>query len=102
MWNGVSTPVTGLFYGGGAGQLLAQLAEGLALPVTAFASSYAFFLILMRLRLLRVSREVELAGLDLPEMGTEGYPKDWEPTPEALGLRRPRTAPAGLAAAAGD
>jgi hypothetical protein len=32
------------------------------------------------LKLLRVSRDVELQGLDLPEMGTLGYPRDWEPS----------------------
>jgi hypothetical protein len=30
-------------------------------------------------KFLRVSREVELEGLDLPEMGSLGYPKDFEP-----------------------
>jgi len=34
--------------------------------------------------LLRVSREVELQGLDIPEMGVKGYPVDWEPAADAI------------------
>jgi ammonium transporter, Amt family len=101
LWNGVATPVTGLLYGG-TGQFLAQLAEAVAIPAVAFSSSLVVFKVMAHFRLLRVSREVELAGLDMPEMGAEGYPKDWEPSPEALGLPQPRAVPAGLAAAAGD
>jgi hypothetical protein len=42
--------------------------------------TYDFFKALAALKLLRVSREVELQGLDLPEMGALGYPTDWEPS----------------------
>lgn len=83
--NGVATPVTGLLYGGG-GQFLAQLAEAVAVPVTVIATSLVFFTILKRLNLLRVSAAVELAGLDMDEMGAEGYPKDWEPSAEARAI----------------
>jgi Amt family ammonium transporter len=77
-WNGVSTPVTGLLYGGGS-QIFAQLAEGLSVLVVAGSLSYVFFKILAALKLLRVSPVDELNGLDIPEMGAEGYPVDWEP-----------------------
>src|SRR6185503_16165991 len=77
-WNGVATPVTGLLYGGGT-QILAQLAEAVAVAVTVVGLSLVFFKILAALKLLRVSATDELTGLDIPEMGTEGYPKDWEP-----------------------
>ena len=83
-WNGISTPVTGLLYGGGLGQFLAQSAEALAVIVVAGGLSYVFFQVLAYFKVLRVSAEVELAGLDMPEMGAEGYPKDWEPSAEAL------------------
>jgi ammonium transporter, Amt family len=82
-WNGVATPVTGLLYGGNT-QILAQLAEALAVIVVVGGLSYLFFKVLDALKLLRVSAKVELEGLDLPEMGAEGYPKDWEPSAEAV------------------
>lgn len=78
-WNGVESPVTGLLYGG-ATQIFAQLAEAGSIFVVVFGLSYVFFKVLAALKLLRVSREVELQGLDLPEMGTLAYPQDWEPS----------------------
>lgn len=77
-WNGVSTAVTGLLYGGSA-QLVAQLLEIVGLGLPAFVLSYAFFKAVNALGLLRVSAEDELMGLDMPEMGVQGYPQDWEP-----------------------
>ncbi|HET9914893.1 MAG TPA: hypothetical protein VFQ13_23590, partial [Anaerolineales bacterium] len=77
-WNGVESPVTGLLYGGTT-QIFAQLAEAGSIFVVVFGLSYVFFKVLAALKLLRVSREVELQGLDLPEMGALGYPVDWEP-----------------------
>jgi len=82
-WNGVPTPVTGLLYGGTT-QILAQLSEAGAVILFVFGLSYVFFRVLMALKLLRVSAEVELMGLDIPEMGSEGYPKDWEPAKDAV------------------
>jgi ammonium transporter, Amt family len=82
-WNGVATPVTGLLYGGYT-QILAQLAEAITVFVVVFGLTFLFFKVLSALKLLRVSREDELAGLDIPEMGSEGYPKDWEPAPDAI------------------
>ena len=78
-WNGVESAVTGLLYGGTT-QIFAQLAEAASIFVTVFGLSYVFFKALAALKLLRVSREVELQGLDLPEMGALGYPVDWEPS----------------------
>jgi Amt family ammonium transporter len=78
-WNGVESAVTGLLYGGGT-QIIAQAIEVTSIFVFAFGLSYVFFKALAALKLLRVSREVELQGLDLPEMGTFGYPVDWEPS----------------------
>jgi len=84
-WNGVATPVTGLLYGGGFSQLIAQFAEALSVLVVVGGLSYVFFRILAALKLLRVSAADELAGLDMPEMGSESYPEDWEPAKSALG-----------------
>jgi Amt family ammonium transporter len=82
-WNGIDSAVTGLIYGGTT-QILAQIAEVLAITIVVVGLSYAFFKLLAALKLLRVSAEVELAGLDMPEMGALGYPPDWEPTPEQI------------------
>ena len=78
-WNGVESAVTGLLYGGTT-QILAQAIEVTSIFVFAFGLSYVFFKVLAALKLLRVSREVELQGLDIPEMGVLGYPADWEPS----------------------
>jgi Amt family ammonium transporter len=83
-WNGVASPVTGLFYGGGWGQLAAQAMEVLALILFVGGLSFLFFKLLNALKLLRVSKEVEIAGLDIPEMGSLGYPPDWEAAPDAI------------------
>jgi ammonium transporter, Amt family len=72
-WNGMSTPVTGLFYGGGANQLIAQAIEAGAVTVAAGGLSFVFFKVVDALKLLRVAPDVEVRGLDIPEMGVHGY-----------------------------
>jgi Amt family ammonium transporter len=71
-WNGVCTPVTGLFYGGGT-QLIAQALEVIAVFITVFGLSYLVFAALKRAGLLRSRAEDEIGGLDIPEMGSPGY-----------------------------
>jgi Amt family ammonium transporter len=71
-WNGMESAVTGLLYGGGT-QILDQLAEVAAVIIFAFGLSFVFFKVLSALKLLRSKPEDELAGLDMPEMGTPGY-----------------------------
>jgi Amt family ammonium transporter len=71
-WNGVSTPVTGLFYGGGT-QIIAQVLEAVSVAVVVFGLSYALFTALKRMGLMRSRAEDEIGGLDLPEMGSLGY-----------------------------
>ncbi len=83
-WNGIASPVTGLFYGGGWGQLGAQAIEAVALIIFVGGLSFLFFKLLKKLKLLRVSEKIEREGLDVPEMGSIGYPEDWEPAPEAI------------------
>lgn len=73
-WNGVDTAVTGLFYGGST-QIVAQAFEAIAIALFVFGTSYVFFGVLMRAGLLRSRAEDEIAGLDLPEMGSLGYPE---------------------------
>jgi Amt family ammonium transporter len=71
-WNGVAGKVTGLFYGNG-GQFVAQFI-GVATNFI-FVASMAFitYKIIEVLVGNRVSAEVEINGLDIPEMGTPGY-----------------------------
>jgi Amt family ammonium transporter len=100
-WNGVETAVTGLV-AGGTTQIFAQLFEVVAVGTTVFGLSYLFFRVLAAFGVLRVSAEVELKGLDLPEMGTEAYPKDWEPSPEAVREALKGKAPVGVPVGASD
>ncbi len=74
-WNGVTGSVTGLFYGGGASQLAAQLVGISTLIGFVFTLSFVINLILEYFMGQRVSAETELAGLDIPEMGQLGYPE---------------------------
>ncbi|MEK7286669.1 MAG: ammonium transporter [Nitrospirota bacterium] len=71
-WNGVKGPVTGLFYGD-SGQLIAQIIEIFVCFTFIFSISYLFFKVLDKLVGNRVSAEMEIEGLDIPEMGVRGY-----------------------------
>lgn len=74
-WNGIDKAVTGLFYGGGFGQLGAQLIEAGTIFIFAAGLSWLFFVVLNRFGLLRSEPRAEIVGLDIPEMGARGY---WE------------------------
>jgi ammonium transporter, Amt family len=74
-WNGVESAVTGIV-GGSFSQMLPQVLEVVAVGTFAFGLSYAFFSVLKRAGVLRTRAEDELAGLDLPEMGEQGYAPD--------------------------
>jgi Amt family ammonium transporter len=73
-WNGVEGSVTGLFYGD-PGQFLAQLIGVCTLVGVIFTLSYVFNWFVDLVVGQRVSADVELEGLDLPEMGALGYPE---------------------------
>jgi len=73
-WNGVAGPVRGLFFGDPA-QLGAQLIGVAVNGAFVFAASYAFFRLVERFMGNRVPAEVEHAGLDTLEMGTDAYPR---------------------------
>jgi Amt family ammonium transporter len=82
-WNGVvreefvklygSDGVRGLFYGD-ASQLYMQLVNAAVVAAFGFAMAYAWFKVSDLITPIRVSKEVELEGLDGPEMGVLGYP----------------------------
>ncbi len=73
-WNGVDGSVTGLFYGD-AGQFVAQLIGVCTLVGVIFTLSYVLNAFIDFFVGQRVSVDVELEGLDLPEMGALGYPE---------------------------
>jgi len=83
-WNGVGATsylgaagkgVTGLFYGDSK-QLIAQLIEaGVGTAWNVLVGGLAFYIIGKILGSNRVPAEVEIAGLDVPEMGIPGYPE---------------------------
>jgi Amt family ammonium transporter len=73
-WNGVPGAVTGLFYGD-AKQFFAQCIGTITCFVFVFVSFYVFFKVVDAIIGNRVSAEVEIQGLDLPEMGALAYPE---------------------------
>jgi len=73
-WNGVPGSVTGLFYGD-AGQLVAQLMGVATLIGFVFTFSFVLNMAIEVLWGHRVDANVELEGLDIPEMGALGYPE---------------------------
>jgi Amt family ammonium transporter len=88
-FNGVDGTVRGLFYGG-ASQLVAQVIGTLTCFVFIFVASWVFFKVMDAVLGMRVSAEVELEGLDVPEMGGHGYPEIQAPgtlVPGVAGLQ---------------
>jgi len=71
-WNGVPGTVKGLFYGD-ASQFGAQCIGTLTCFVFVFAVMYGFFKISNKITPIRVPADVEIGGLDIPEMGVHGY-----------------------------
>jgi len=81
-WNGVGASsylgtagkgVSGLLHGD-VSQFLVQLGGATLCAVYAFGFTYLVFSVVNALRSMRVSREVELEGLDVPQFGMEAYP----------------------------
>ena len=79
--NGVAGGVRGLFYGGGLGQLTAEIIGALVCIAFTFTSFHLFFKVVGYLIGNRVSAAVELEGLDRSEVGVVAYPEFLTPTP---------------------
>jgi len=76
-YNSIAHGVTGLFYGGGVSQLGAQFIEVVANVVWNVGMGGLFFWLTgLMVGGNRVSAKVEIAGLDIPEMGAMGYPEN--------------------------
>jgi ammonium transporter, Amt family len=83
-WNGIGPAnylgkegqgVTGLLYGD-TSQFLCQLIGAGVNLVWAFGATFLVFTLVNAVKCMRVSREVELEGLDVPEFGGLAYPDD--------------------------
>ena len=72
-FNGVAGNVKGLFYGGGLSQFWAELIGVTTCFVTLSVLSFIVYFAVEKMVGNRVSVEVEIEGLDLPEMGVPGY-----------------------------
>ena len=82
-WNGVGAAtylgkagqgVTGLLYGD-TSQFLLQLGGATLCAVWAFGVTFVVFKVVNAFESMRVSREAELEGLDVPEFGMLAYPE---------------------------
>ncbi|GGN53822.1 ammonium transporter [Actinoplanes lobatus] len=63
----------GLFYGGGATQLLRQFEGSALVTVYSFGVALVLALVLKAVKLLRVSEESEVGGIDIAAHGETGY-----------------------------
>ncbi len=70
-----SAPLKGLFYGGGFTLLTAQIIGSATITVSTFAVAMAVMYLVNSFKLLRVSAEGEMYGLDLHEHGISAYPE---------------------------
>jgi len=83
-WNGVGATsylgktgqgVTGLLHGDFS-QFKCQLLGATLCAVWAFGATYGVFWVVNKIKVMRVSPEAELEGLDVPEFGLPAYPED--------------------------
>ena len=73
-WNGVPGTVKGLFYGGGMSQFWAELVGVTVCFITLAVITFIVFKVVgLILGGHRPSLDVEIGGLDIPEMGCYGY-----------------------------
>ncbi len=72
-FNGVAGNVAGLFYGGGMNQFWAELIGVTTCFITLSLLSLFVYYVIEKIVGNRVSLEVEIEGLDVPEMGVAGY-----------------------------
>ena len=70
-----TAPLKGLFYGGGAQVLIAQLIGSAIITIATFVVAYIVMKAVNAAGLLRVSAEGEAYGLDMHEHGISAYPE---------------------------
>jgi Amt family ammonium transporter len=83
-WNGIGAAtylgnagqgVTGLLHGD-TRQFVCQLLGATLCALWAFGATYGVFSVVNKIKSMRVTPEVELEGLDVPEFGMSAYPED--------------------------
>ncbi len=86
-WNGVGASsylgtagqgVTGLLHGD-TRQFVTQLLGATLCAMWAFGATFVVFSVVNKIKAMRVTRDVELEGLDVPQFGLPGYPEDFAP-----------------------
>jgi Amt family ammonium transporter len=83
-WLGVAGKgVTGLLYGD-TGQFLTQIFGATLMAVYAFGVTFIVFKVVNSIKSIRVSPEIELEGLDVPEFGGLAYPDDVVAAPDVI------------------
>jgi ammonium transporter, Amt family len=92
-----TTVVKGLFYGGGATQLIAQAIGSGAVVFSTLVVSFVLMYAVKATGTLRVSREGELEGLDIHEHGMPAYPEyvihGFDPIPVSTGTSHMQAVP---------
>ncbi len=73
--NSAASLVTGVFYGGGWHQFLAQCVGNFSIGIGVFVAALAMMYLVKLTGTLRVSKDGEQEGLDLHEHGTHAYPE---------------------------
>ncbi len=97
-YNAFGDPDGGLVYSGKFTQLIAQVV-GFSIAFTfVFAMSFGTFWLIKKTIGLRVTEEEEDAGLDISEHGMYGYPEQFIPAPELVGVASSRPVPAAATA----
>jgi Amt family ammonium transporter len=87
-----STPIKGLFYGGGISQLQAQVIGSAIVTVSVFGIALLMMYGIKALGVLRISEEVEIGGIDIHEHGAPNYHPEpaydgYSAIPSGAGLR---------------
>ena len=90
----------GLFYTGSFHQLGVQALGVVTVFAFVFAASFITFFVIKKTYGLRVTAEEEDAGLDISEHGMYGYPEQFIPAPELIGVG-PVQSPVGATASTG-
>ena len=97
--NNVAGTVKGLLYGDPS-QFVAQIVGTVTNLGFIFGASWVFFKVMDAVMGMRVSPEVELEGLDVPEMGAHGYAEVQGPATLAHSIGASAVRPPGMATTA--
>jgi Amt family ammonium transporter len=100
-FNGIPSTVKGILYGDPS-QLVAQIIGPIVNFCFIFGASWVFFKVYDLVLGMRVSPEVEMEGLDVPEMGAHGYPEVQGPATLVHAMGASSVRPSGATAMASE